>query len=460
MIFEEHELAGAVFLFSGNSSGAKELIRELNYAEFEAVLDRYVPAIDLAGCELYGAYCEINSRLKLKKAVFFMVSFDSSGFVEKGWSLPLFRLAAHARKGPDLGAGPIDLACASHCPIAHLAAFLWNPNLKSKHEFKAIIEAVQRNRMGIMFKDLHPESKRKEHQEAEDKKDRVLLEKSISSRLRKEYDKEFRNKIAQTLREQRMHAATIALEREQAIAEIKQQYNARIEEYRLMLDEHKNLLHEARHRNEVLKETIDGQALKIQGLREYFELKLEKAESIESDQLGELRHSHEMELHAALESATRDLNELLQMRDVEILYRKEQEAKLQKELAALRKANSGLMNNSGDHLLGSMLEKGISFVTYQPGAGHITLPISEISRFMENPTAYVAEHCGVSEAHYNAWLQHYHVPVCQSNDETSGLCGENINRIESPADFIIGESDCCHQHRKFKTPRLKLAGMQ
>ncbi len=451
MIFEDSDLAGAVFIFSEG----RELIREMNYAEFEALLDGYVPAMDLANRELNAVYCEVNSRYHIVNAVFFLARFNASGFVDQGTAVPLFQLAQHARKGPNLGNGPIGLVCASQCPIKHFAAFMWDPDFTSKHEFKALIDAVQRNRMSIQFLEPDPEKKRREEDE---ERSRALIEQSVSKRLRKDFDKELRDRMANTIREQRLKTSALLRQREQSIAELKQQYNARIDDYRDMLSQQKTLLEEARERNNVLKETIDGQAEKIHGLREYYELKVEQAENVEHDELQDIKRGYELEMEAAIESETKELKELLQMREVEILYRNEQETKLHAELAALREENEALINNSGDHLLSKMLEKGISFVSYQPGAGYITLPLSEIPTFMDNPTAFVAAQCGVSENHYNEWLEHYHVPICQAVDAQGNLCGENINRIESPADFIAGESDCCHTHKSNKTPRLKIAG--
>ncbi|MFL0809553.1 MAG: sodium:proton antiporter [Agarilytica sp.] len=453
MIYNDNDLASAVFIFSKD----RELSRELNYCEYEAMLDAYVPAPDMANRELPATYVEMNSRYQIVNAVFFMVKFDSRGFIDQSTSVPLFQLALHARKGLDLGNGPIGFVCASQCPIKHMSQFLWNPDLKTKRELKSLVEAVKRNRISIQFHEADPEVVRQQEEEA---KSRKLLEQTLSNKLRKDFDKELRDHMAQTIREQRLKTQTLLQQQQQSILELKQQYNARIDEYRLMMDQQKSLLDEARDRNEALKETIDGQAQKIQGLREYFEVKLEQAETVDHDQLDELKHSHEIELHATLESETKELNELLQMREVEILYRNEQEAKLLEETERLRKENEMLIQNSGDHLLAQLIEKGISFVSYQPGAGHITVPMSDIASFIDSPTRYVAGKCGVSEQHYNEWLEHYHVPICQSVDGSGNICGENIGRIESPADFIVGESDCCHQHRSNGAPRLKIAGSQ
>ncbi len=460
MIYDDTDLAGAVFIFSED----KDLIREMNYSEFEALLDGYVPAMDLANRVLNGVYVEINSQYHIVNAVFYLVRFCSSGFVDQDTSVPLIQLAQHSRKGVNLGHGPIGLVCAAQCPIKHMSAYMWDPDLRTKHEFKVLNEAVVRNRMAIHFNEPDPEIKIQQSQRIQQQKDdrqsRAAIELAVTDRLRKEFDKELRDRMAHTIREQRLKANALLLQRERSVAELKQQYNARIEEYRLILDQNKSLIDEFRDRNSALKETIDGQAEKIKGLREYFEVKVEQAETFDHDQLQELITRHELEMEAQLESETKELKEMLQMREVEILYRNEQEAKVHEELDRVHKENEELIANSGDHLLGRMLETGISFVTYQPGAGHITLPVSEIPLFMDNPTTYVANKCGVSENHYDEWLEHFHMPVCQAVENDGNLCGGNIIRVESPADYIVGESDCCHQHKAIKAPKLKIAGNQ
>ncbi|VUD48815.1 hypothetical protein TDB9533_01309 [Thalassocella blandensis] len=452
MIFDQDEHASVVFFFSDDS----EVVREMNYAEYQAILDGYVPAVDLANRDLNAVYVEFNAKYKVVATVFFLVRFTSLGYVDDRWSVPLMQLARFASKGPDLGAGPVRLVCASRCPMKQYTAGLWDPDLRSgKGEFKGIAEAVKRNRVGIMFRDPDPEQLR---QEKEAEEARQIMEKSIAMRLRNKMDQEFRDHMAQVIKEQRLRTQTILNDKERYIRDLKVQQNARVEDYRTMLEEQKRMLEQERERNAALKETIEGQAQKIQGLREYFEVKLEKAEGSEQDQLEQLKQNYEMEMDAHVEAATTELKEMLQLREVELLYRSEQETKLLEEINTLREQNQGLVDNSGDNILSKLMEKGVSFVTYQPGAGHITLPVSDISSYLENPTAYVASFCGVTEAHYNAWLEHYHVPICRATHSSGEMCGENIHRVESPVDFVFGETDCCHKHRKNKSPQLKVAG--
>ena len=449
-MFDENELAGAVLFFSDEG----EIFREMTYSEFEAVLDGYVPAVELAGVQCQAVYVEFNSDFLVRNAVFFQIQFTSKGEIEKSWALPLPQISFKATSGPDMGAGAIGLTCRSHCHVEQYRHYLWDPSFKGAgSEFSKIKQAVARNRVAIQFK-VSEEKKQQIAETAATSK----LEAKIEARLRKEYSKEFRDHMAQVIKEQRMRAKMLINEREKAIKDIKVQYTGRIDDYRMMVDEKNRLIEEERERNSQLKETIKGQAEKIAGLREYFELKLEKAQGAGSTEIRQMREELEIETQAKVEAATMELKEMLQMREVELLYRNEQEINLHDEITRLRRENNDLVSKSGDYLLSSLVEKGISFVTYQPGAGHITLPIGDIAEYMENPTAYVAKFCGVKEDHYQAWLEHYHVPICRAQNSDGSMCGENINRIESPVDFIVGETDCCFKHRTSKTPKLKIAG--
>lgn len=422
----------------------------MHYAEFEAVLDGYVPAADMANQQSKAVFVEIDSRFKVHTAVFFNLKFTRKGEVDPSWNLPLDQIANMAMRGPDLGAGPIRLACKSQCPIQYFKDSLWDPDLRAgKGQLNTIKKAVERNKLAIQFResadDINPPTLHSTPAAATEQ-----IELKISQELRKEYAKEFRDHMAQVLKDQRLRTATIQEEKDDAIKAIKQDHAQRIEELRDLLREKERTIEEERKRNESLKETIDGQVKKIEGLREYFEHKLEQAEGQERDIMDGLRSNFEVEMEAKIESTVKEYKELLQMREVELLYRNEQEVQLKDEITRLRQQNQEMLDNSGDHLLEKMIAKGVSFVTFQPGAGHITIPLSDLSRFMENPTAYAADQCGVKESHYNAWLKHYQAPVCTAVDEKDHVCGENIDRCDSPTDFLVGDGDRCDKHKEFK----------
>ncbi|TVZ39459.1 hypothetical protein P886_3863 [Alteromonadaceae bacterium 2753L.S.0a.02] len=451
MILDHDELAQAIIFFGKDGLISKEML----YSEFEALLDGYVPAQEWAGQQAKATFVEIDSKFRVRTAIFFLVGFTKKGEIEPSWNIPLNQLSNNAMRGPDMGAGPIRLVCASQCPIQYFQESLWDPTLNAKsNQLNAIKKAIQRNKLAVQFRDNPDEELAPAHYSGPSSEQ---LEKQISKELRNEYAKEFRDHMAQMLKDQRLRTATILNDSQKSIASLKIEHSARIEEYRGLLDDKNRALQEEKDRNAQLKDTIEGQAKKIEGLREYFEHKLEKLEGEGESHASVLKENYQAEAEAKVEAATTELREMLQMREVELLYRNEQESQLRDEIARLRKQNQALLTHSGDELLNHMVAKGISFVSYQPGAGHITIPVADIASYMENPVAYAASQCGVAEELYKAWLEHYQAPVCTAQDDEGNLCSENIPRIANPADFHCGDQDRCNEHKELNSGKnLKL----
>jgi hypothetical protein len=138
-------LTEAVVFFKDDS-----VAKEMFFSEFEAVLDDVVGITDFAGDEVQAAFVQIEDSLKILGAVFFTISFDTRGRVTGNWNIPLRHLLDHASYGPDLGAGPIKVACRSACPVAWYRRQLWDPDMASGGTFQRMIAAAERNRLGII----------------------------------------------------------------------------------------------------------------------------------------------------------------------------------------------------------------------------------------------------------------------------------------------------------------------
>ncbi|MDX1693845.1 MAG: chromosome partitioning protein ParA, partial [Ketobacteraceae bacterium] len=126
----------------------KGVSKEMTYSEFEAVLDGVVGMNDLAGEEARGAYVMVNGRLKVVAVVLFRIGFDRQGYADRSWNIPLRHLADSAGRGPDMGAGPIRLACKSQCPVKWQKDQLWDPVMSSSNNtFVKIRDAIANNRL-------------------------------------------------------------------------------------------------------------------------------------------------------------------------------------------------------------------------------------------------------------------------------------------------------------------------
>jgi len=430
--------AEAVLFFDNH-----QIVKQMLYAEFQAILDGYVPMLDVAGQQLKAVYLRIDSRLCVSAAVFFIIDIDPSGFVDKRWNIPLNNLADEASGGPDMGAGPIRLACYSQCPVEWYQDQLWDPGMRpGLNDLLALKKAIKNNTLCLLFK--------------EDPKPSAGAGNALGEELKEHYENEHRIRMARVIKEHRLRINMLANTHKQEIQRLQLEHQERLHEYRQKLTIQQQELLEQKYINEQLKETIDGQADKISGLREYFEHKLALAHSNERDELSALQANYEMELEARIESAIADHKEQLHMREVEILYRNERETKLHEEIIHLQEEKQQLLSTSGDQLLDQLAAAGINYVAYHPGAGHLTIPLMDMASYLNNPKGYAADKCGVIEELYDLWMIHFHAPVCQEHQDNGEICGELLERINHPSNFAPGESDRCQHHKPHQRPVLTL----
>lgn len=442
----DDDFSEAVLFFQQN-----RVTREMLYSEFEAVLDGFVPMPDLAGQKAYAIFLRIDIHLHITAAVFFRIGFDSQGNADKRWNIPLQQFADNSGKGPNLGAGSIRLACQSQCCIAWHQQNLWDPDMRpGSNHFVLLKKTIKANRLGLTYREPEPapEPPKPAPVSAEQS---AALEQKLTQNIKRQFEKEFRNHMAQLLKEQRLRIMTLNSKRKQEMQQMQLVHQQRIGEYKEHNNQLQQELNQQTERNQELKETIEGQAKKIEGVREYFEHKLKTVAQDEGDQLQSLKENYQAELETKIEAATLELNEKLQMRDVELMYRNEQEKALSQEIHRLRQENQMLLNNSSEQLLEKLEKAGLNFVAYHPGAGHLTIPLADMGRYLDNPITYAAEKCGVSVMHYKEWLEHYKSPSCQALNDEGEICNALIERVPTPSHYHTGESDRCSAHKTTPT---------
>lgn len=449
MFAADSEFSEAVIFVEGT-----RVSREMLYSEFEAVLDGVVPITALAGTTAQAVYLRVNQRLLITAAVFFRIAFGSDGHADRRWNVPLQQFADSSARGPDLGAGPIRLACHSQCSVAWQQRNLWDPEMApGRNTFLLLRKTIKANRLGLTHREEAGEPLGLQVDDAVVRRLRADQEREIESRLtqqlRSQIEQEFRDHMAQLLREQRLRILTLNSRRKQEAQQLQLAHQQRLQEYRYQLEKRQHEVRLLEQRNTELKETIEGQASKLEGLREYFEHKLRNAQLDEDSQLKAMRENYEAELEARVQAAVLELKEKLQLRDIELMYRSEQEASLEREIRRLRQENQSLLQHSGEQLLEKLEKTGISFVAYHAGAGHLTIPLADMGRYVGDPLAYAADKCGVSRSHYQAWLGHYEAPMCGEGGSAGEPCGASVERISTPSHFHPGEHDRCPRHRKY-----------
>lgn len=468
-----------------------KICKEMMYPEFEAVLDGVVGLNDFAGESVQAAFLIISSQLKITQCVLFNIGFDRQGFADRTWNIPLRHLAETAGLGPDLGAGPIKLACRSQCPVAWHTDTLWDPDMSPQsNTFARLREVITENRLHLQRIDpvmVNPyqagPAQNFNWQQVPGAPavgmpmqglpvgmmppgmmqgyiapgfvaagapptlelggiDPALLDKQMSV-----LEDDHRRKLASLLKAQRLHIQTLKTESDQKLAALKLKAQKEIQSAEIEITRLRSQ-HESLHsQNLALREQNEAQRKQLEALKRTREIELQEMQQQEREALQQLRKQSDEVLQQRLTEETAKLKEDIELRNMELMHRHEVAKQLREELCQLRKDKIRLLNQGADKFLERLESLGVSFIAFHPGAGHISVQLKDMSEYMENPTAFAANKCLVTEDQYRKWLAHYQAPACQAPLTSERVCGCKIPRTDIPSQFVAGESDRCEKHK-------------
>ncbi|MCG8669060.1 MAG: hypothetical protein MI867_06570 [Pseudomonadales bacterium] len=471
--------------------------KEMTYSEFEAVLDGVVGLSDVAGDKVPAAYVLVDGQLKVNACVLFKIGFDRQGYADKSWNIPLRHLADTAGRGPDMGAGPIRLACKSQCSVNWHEAQLWDPIMTpDNNTFVRMRDAVANNRLCLptsgpvesiakvsaasenqwtMGEEPAPAAKPARKKQTRqppvieappvlssdddiesddymddfahyDEQDMGLTESQLEA-----LESAHRKKIASLIRQQRLHIKTMQTDHQQQMAKMKLGYEKKIQQQEIEVARLTNQ-HESLHsQNIALREQNEAQRRQLEAFKRTRDLELQKAEAHEKQQVDGLRAQYEELMAQRIAEETAKLREDIELRNMELIHRHEVAKKLREELCELRRDKLRLVNEGGDKFLDKLEALGVSFIAFHPGAGHISITLKDMGTYMENPIGFAADRCLVSEEHYRTWLDHYNNPTCQAPLTKDKVCGCKIRRTDVPSQFVLGEHDRCEKHKAHRS---------
>lgn len=480
----------AVFFFSPT-----HILKEMLFSEFEAVLDGIVDMPELASEDWRAVFIQTNAQLDVLACVFFYIKFDEKGVPDRTWNMPLQHMAEIAGVGPDMGAGPIRLSCRSQCPVPWHQSRSWDPIIQPEgNSFVAIRDALLDNRLALVVEDL-PEvnegdvpvlmpldddlSMGSELEEtvswqAQQEPTSVVdpsfygqqtqlsppvveanqpqsqsqpSSQAQSASQASEFDRAHRDKAAKLIKKLRFQISTQETKRQDEVVALHAEYAKDIASLTQQLEQLRLTVSLEQKKNLELKEHLSEQAAQYELAREQFVDQVEDSKQLEAKQLEGLKKKYELELKAKLDQELSGMKELLDTREVELLYRAEQITCLRQEVTDLHEEKQDLLRQGGNNILDRVAKAGVTFVAFHPGVGHITILFDQMGRYLESPTAFVAEKAFVTEEHYLEWLKHYHNSVCTHTNSKGEPCLEPLKKVDRPAEFILGRSDRCEMHQ-------------
>ncbi len=426
------------------------ICKEMLYPEFEAVLDGVVALPEFADRQMHAVYVMINPRLQVRAAVFFCLDFNEDGSADDGWNIPLRQLAERTGRGPDMGAGPIRLACRSQCPVSWHQMHMWDPKVSAERNDLALLrDTIKRNQLGLLVEDEGASVVPAERLQmvAEDAWYAAEAGKEATTQRSESHEREQRQKAALLIKQQRQRIANLERLREE---DALKSAAAADKERKLLQDEIRSLQQQLQQQTELnagLHAQMTAQAESFQKAREEMSKQLRTLEVSGRVEIGAAREQFEHEAQARIAAAVAEYKEQVAIRDVELAYRNELDAQQEEEIQRL-KNECETLRQSGDRVLEDLSRQGVVFMAYHPGAGHLTIALQDLARYRANPLAYAAAKCFVSEEQYRQWLEHYQKPACIATLASGERCAMPLDKVDAPSRFVIGESNCCARHRK------------
>jgi hypothetical protein len=254
-------------------------------------------------------------------------------------------------------------------------------------------------------------------------------------------------KTAQLIKQQRLRISSLSQQHEEELAKLKLASEADNRQRQEQFKELQQALRQQVELNASLKAQLAVQAASFQTSREDMTEQLRNLELHGRSESDVLRAQFESEMQAKIASAVVEYKEQIAIRDVELAYRKEQDTQSLQEITRLKRAYADLASQGGDQILERLAKLGVVFVVYHPGAGHLTIALQDISTYQDNPMAYAAAKCFVTEEQYRHWLLHYQQPSCEALLPSGERCAIPIDRVDTPSRFILGDSNCCARHK-------------
>jgi uncharacterized coiled-coil protein SlyX len=247
---------------------------------------------------------------------------------------------------------------------------------------------------------------------------------------------------------------------EQEVQQSKARYDARLmtmsQDYEQSMEVVSSELGRLRMKLEILSSQKDSledicaaQKAQIKALGEKIEDLRQRSQDQQRENSEALSKELELDFDRRVRDLEREFEEKLRDKDAEIVYRKEVINQFRKDITSMRRDKIRLVNSGGDKFLEDLDKLGISFIAFHAGVGHISIPLADMSNYMDNPVAYAASRCLVTEEVYSAWLQHHENPVCNFVTKKDGneTCGCKVRKAESPSNFQAGITDRCDKHK-------------
>ena len=415
-------LQEAVFILKDH-----EVVSGFWLTEFEQHIRHGDALAPFSATTLQAAYVQIGNHRCAESMVLFEIPLqsgaDGQAIARSNWYMPLRRLADSAGRGPNMGAGRIKLACKSQCSISWHAESLWEPVTS---DFMAVRKALRDNRLAQQANTgSDVATAALQSVPAVSAVERVTESVSATSLLAQKHSDPEVEALKHTLRNE------------------VDAYRNQLQQLQQEIERQKNLSEKLQRQTEQrLVEQATAAPVTATPVNSVADEDREQMRQLHSQEVAAYQQQIEA-LRSELEMTRLDAetSKLPQADSAPVQSSEAEIESLQSEIESLSARIQVLEESSIDRFVSRVSGLDAVLVAFHPGAGHLTITPDNMKLYADNPVAYAAQKCFVSEETYRNWLDHYDDPRCQQ-------CQAEIPRVEQPRDFEQRLSAFCKMHKQ------------
>jgi hypothetical protein len=249
-------------------------------------------------------------------------------------------------------------------------------------------------------------------------------------------------RLARIIKELRLRVQTLENSQSEEVGQLRYAAQQKEEILNAQLEKVLGQFKTLKSQNGALREQNDSLKAQVVSLTQSLEEQSHQSQT-QGSELEVLTEQYKLALEQRIEEERAKLSEQIHAKEMDVLTRDDLINQLKEELGELKRNRVKEASTGAQKVLEKLENLGLSFIAFHPGAGHISISADQIGSYMENPVAFAARKCLVTEDHYRAWLAHYENPVCQvSVGSDQQACGKRVIRVEVPNQFKPGVSDC------------------
>lgn len=439
------------------------VIKQMLFSEFQAVLDGIIGEPEFADTQCRAVYIKVNYQLQLLAAVFFLISFESNGAVDRHWNLPLEKLAETAAFGPTIDGKAIRMSSKSQCQIPWHHEHMWEPNLAVEgNTLKRIALCLKENRLALPTAPLgsSPANSNQENQTGQfDSVNEISENSQLSGMKIVSNDSEIkalaeekkreaeRYQMAQNIKKQRLYIASLKARHEEEVSSLRGKFSNEKESMLIKIEDQEKSQDQLLNKIDKLSSELESLKTKRNQSERELEKQLSESSNTSNSDYVNLQNKFKKEMEQKLIEQKREFKEKIEMQEMEAAYRESKLHILQDELNELQRNITEPQQKSLTDFAEVLEDAGVNFVVTLPTLSPLSIPAKSLAEYKIDPEKYVADRLGLDVDHYKNWLEHANNPVCKAEDENGHCCNRSLV-IESPGLFIKGISDRCEKHQR------------